>query len=899
MVTNELTKLEENRQSFISFNSKKIERFVSLLPNANVIKILQAVFFFLHTNQARLPGYIAGNAPCGVFNFTLDPSVHQFLKNKFPTISFAINPEPENCFVQTIALIGSAGTIAYNRNSDFDFWLCVDKNSVSETEYANFRKKVVEIQSWATIQLKLEIHLFVNDITALQRNIFDEDEDEAFGSTLGALLKDEFYRSSIVMAGKTPFWWVVDSTCDDAKYKRLLKESIEAGTKDYIDIGNLYSISKEDFVGAALFQIVKSLGNPFKSILKLGVLEKYLFDSGSVTLISHKLKNAIHTGDLTNTVLDSYLMMFSEVYDYYSRQNLPQVLLDILKINLYLKINPQLSKYTNFKSAASLPYKVEEMLQNCKKWRWNREHVSKLDNFENWDFQQMSKFWEQVQKFMLLSYQKISSQFSSFSLEDKISPSDFSLLRGKIRSYFTRSENKIENHISFTETPSVTYLFLYENKGGSPWSLCKKNSEGAEVSLKVSTSLFPLLAWAVINSIFEPSFSYITCEPHLKALEPMLSELMISMSQNFKAVLTKTKNTSFLKNPYRSHSFICLDFPPVKNYKPLSLIDVLYHTSWGENYHERLDSPSNAVDALFAILQGCTNNKLSFDKSITFYSPIKNLPEHKALITLYKTAYNHIQENAVSRFVSFVKDKFVLVTRIKDKVDFTSYDTIMQLFNAVSFVPVSGIRYKMHGNGHPVLSIIESFEERRVRDSVTLFVQTIKGVSIITVINECGSYFFSMHAEKHLDDALNSIISFLHSTFLNLEKLNQFSFLKDSSIRVFTVTQPRTGIHYADISEKTMARFYAQPPVKGIKVNYSRDNLYEVFGLPDGYRPLTDTVSLLLANRQKIPFFHSVTSLQLTGFADTAYLNTNIYLRERYKMESLAANALRSQAKSQ
>ncbi|MBN2858485.1 MAG: hypothetical protein JXN63_08805, partial [Candidatus Delongbacteria bacterium] len=326
-------------------------------------------------------------------------------------------------------------------------------------------------------------------------------------------------------------------------------------------------------------------------------------------------------------------------------------------------------------------------------------------------------------------------------------------------------------------------------------------------------------------------------------------------------------------------------------------IDILYHTSWGENFHECLDSKSNCVEALFSTLQDCTRTDVPFEKTITFYSPIKNLPEHKALTSLFKSAYQHLQNNEASRFVSFLNDQFILVTRIRDKIDFASYDTIAQLFSAISFAPISMISYKFNGNAHPVLSIVEGYEERKVRDCVSVIVYSIKGVSIITVINECGSYFFSMHAEKNLDESLNSVISYLHTTFVNLEKLNQFSFLKDSSIKIFSVTQQRMGLHYADITEKTMARYFAQPSLKGIRVKYSKDNLYQISVLGEGYRSLTETVFLLIEQRQRIPSFHCVVDLQLTGFSDTAYLNTNLYLRERYKIESLIANTLRSQAR--
>ena len=65
--------------------------------------------------------------------------------------------------------------------------------------------------------------------------------------------------------------------------------------------------------------MVKSLGNPFKSILKLGVLNKYLFDNANAPLLSQKIKYLIQQGNFSNTILDSYLMMFTEVSDYYKR----------------------------------------------------------------------------------------------------------------------------------------------------------------------------------------------------------------------------------------------------------------------------------------------------------------------------------------------------------------------------------------------------------------------------------------------------------------------------------------------------------------------------------------------------------------------------------------------------
>jgi adenylate cyclase class 1 len=311
-----------------------------------------------------------------------------------------------------VAIIGSVGTIAYNNKSDFDYWVCINRRTTTSEKYDAFRQKVLAVQKWAEAELKLPVHLFVNDVESVRNNIFDEDEDEAFGSAVGALLKDEFYRSSIVVAGKIPFWWVIPQFTRDAEYELLYARlTDEEREQQYVNLGNLYSINKDDFIGAALFQIIKSLGNPFKSIIKLGVLEKYLFESEEVPLISQKVRINVQRGNIPNTILDSYLLMFEEVFEYYQKYLKDEASLTILRQNLYLKINPQLSKYATIRDRSSIPYKVEEMLRSAAKWGWNEDLIRELDAFDSWDYTRVMKFWDQVQAFMLKSYQRISVPF--------------------------------------------------------------------------------------------------------------------------------------------------------------------------------------------------------------------------------------------------------------------------------------------------------------------------------------------------------------------------------------------------------------------------------------------------------------------------------------------------------
>jgi adenylate cyclase class 1 len=439
--------------------------------------------------------------------------VRKYLKSRF-NVDFT---EPaEKCFIEMLAVMGSVGTIAYNKKSDFDYWACVDKSRINANDFPLFAKKVEQVQKWAEKEAGVEVHIFINDVNNLKLNIFAEDDDEGFGSTIGAVLKDEFFRSSIIIAGKIPFWWAVPKFVTDIEYDKIYNHIPEEVRENkFIDIGNLYKISKEDFLGAALFQLIKAIGNPFKSILKIGILERYLFSDENTLLLSQKVKTSIIRGEITPTILDSYLLMFNEVYSYYEEVLSDKSLLIILRQNLYLKIDPQLSKYIALKDKKNLPYKVVVMFKVIREWGWGMEEIRDLDDFESWDYTRIIQFWNYIKKFMLLSYQKISREMPAMNLQSKISESDFKLLSSKLKANFSIEPDKIENFITFKDTPNEPYLYIEpDTRSGKAagWRVYKKirtdsSRNEKEIAIKSEDDLVKLLAWCSINQVYEPTFA--------------------------------------------------------------------------------------------------------------------------------------------------------------------------------------------------------------------------------------------------------------------------------------------------------------------------------------------------------------------------------------------------------
>ncbi len=758
--------IEQNRQRFLEFNLRKYGRFQELIPNPSVRKVINSIPLLLSLNQRKIPGYVEGPVPFGITGFAPDEDAKKFLRARFPAVTLDFSAGTG--FIEMLAVMGSVGTVAYNKKSDFDYWVCIKRRGITDEMYANFLKKVDEIQKWAMKEIEIPVHLFVNDIDKIRENIFAEDDDEAFGTTVGAMLKDEFFRSSIIIAGKIPFWWVVPHFVQDDEYdsfyERLTDEMKE---KQYVDIGNLYEISKDNFLGSALFQIIKSLGNPFKSIIKIGVLEKYLFGDANA-LLSHRLKMSILHGTITDIMLDSYLFMFEEVYQYYSSTLKDEALLGVLKQNLYLKVDPQISRYSGVKDKKNIPYKVGVMLSYVRQWGWNVETIRDLDNFDNWDFNRVMSFWDNVKRFILLSYQRISSQMPAMNLEKKISESDFMLLSRKITTHFRRQAGKIDQHITFKDTPSESILYLEAMNPGvkeSEWRLSKRDRSASDefttTTIKAGENILDLLAWMAINNIYDHNFSRLNIQSgYVRLNQNSVTELLNEICSFFSGKQSQIRNDYFLRADFKLLNLIIINFN-LDNVDTIRTIHHLYLTSWGEAYLKEYSSENDLLDILCGILRDGMIKKLPFETYCRIITPESYKKHYKRIINLFRESYAALIESGARtsvRFIARIGDKYAAITRDRDIIEQTSNSSLRNLLTAVSLKPKPEITYRIHGEGY--LERLELIYRTMKRNAITLASDEIGDHNAFYLINEKGNLFVSFKPVSERFTVLSNIYYF-------------------------------------------------------------------------------------------------------------------------------------------
>ena len=144
------------KERFLLLNRERLKRVRDAINPAqrDFFDLLPLLF---HTNHPLLPGFVSTTTPIGISEYT--PSRATLAAARRVARSF----DPRRRAVRTVnihslALMGSSGTVAYSRESDFDIWVC-HRPDLTEAEREELSRKTDGISEWAGT-LGLEVHFF-------------------------------------------------------------------------------------------------------------------------------------------------------------------------------------------------------------------------------------------------------------------------------------------------------------------------------------------------------------------------------------------------------------------------------------------------------------------------------------------------------------------------------------------------------------------------------------------------------------------------------------------------------------------------------------------------------------------------------------------------------------------
>lgn len=429
--------IETLKQRLDAINQLRVNRALAAMRPGfqHVYSLLPTL---LHFHHPMLPGYLDGNVPRGICFYSPNETQRSWLDDIGRQAGVAVTaPDSGEQPITGVYSMGSTSTIGQNANSDFDIWVC-HQSWLDNEERAQLQRKCHLLEQWATRQ-GVDVNFFLIDENRFRHNESGSLGDEDCGSTQHILLLDEFYRTAVRMGGKRILWNMVPGD-EEAHYDEYVLSLYARGAltpNEWLDLGGLGTLSAEEYFGASLWQLYKSIEYPYKAVLKTLLLEAYSWEYPHTELLAMKIKQRLHDGEIVSFGLDPYCMMLERV-TYYLTQINDMTRLDLVRRCFYLKVCEKLSQ-----DPTGTPWRREILTQLVTSWGWDEARLKMLDDRANWKIGQVRETHNELLDVMMQSYRNLIRFARRNNLSVSASPQDISVLIRKLYAAFEALPGKV------------------------------------------------------------------------------------------------------------------------------------------------------------------------------------------------------------------------------------------------------------------------------------------------------------------------------------------------------------------------------------------------------------------------------------------------------------------------
>jgi adenylate cyclase class 1 len=500
--------IETLKQRLDAINQLRVDRALGAMKPA-FQQVYSLLPILLHHHHPLMPGYLEGKVPHGICTHTPDEKQQQYLDGiALRWGQFDCSHPQGELPITGIYSMGSTSSIGQSCSSDLDIWVC-HQSWLDSEERQLLQKKCTLLEQWAAAQ-GAEVSFFLMDESRFRHNESGSLSGEDCGTTQHILLLDEFYRTAVRMAGKRILWNMVPVE-EESHYDEYVLSLYSQGAlapNEWMDLGGLSTLSAEEYFGASLWQLYKSIDSPYKAVLKTLLLEAYSWEYPDTSLLSTEIKKRLHDGEIVSFGLDPYCMMLDRVTHYLTAINDP-TRLDLARRCFYLKVCEKLSR-----EQACVGWRRQILSQLVQEWGWSDEHLAMLDNRANWKIEQVREAHNELLDAMMQTYRNLIRFARRNNLSVSASPQDIGVLTRKLYAAFEALPGKVtllNPQISpDLSEPNLTFIYVPPGRANrSGWYLYNQApSMDAIIShqpLEYNRYLNKLVAWAYFNGLLTPS----------------------------------------------------------------------------------------------------------------------------------------------------------------------------------------------------------------------------------------------------------------------------------------------------------------------------------------------------------------------------------------------------------
>jgi len=887
----------------------------SLNPRQRVFLDLLPLLF--HSNFTMLPGFISPTTPAGIPEYNPDTqtlnAARQFASN-FSYTRAASHSYP----IEGLFLISSIGGIAFSEASNMDIWLC-HQSDLSPGAINELQQKTSAIEGWAEL-LELEVHFSLIDSKQFRLSQNTPVSTESNSQTQHYLQLENFYRSAIYIAGKSPAWWLVPPH-EEANYTHYLNHLITnrfIPEHELIDFGGLEAVPADEFTGATLWRLYKTLHSPHTSLLNLLLIESYASEYPKTEWLCQDIKNAVYQGSFMTTDLDPYLLIYTKVEKYL--QHAPsQESLAFARQSFYLKV---MGPPDTTLDAATRVSRERYIQQIAGSWKWPASTIDELRQIRSWTIQKAIAEHVVIVRQLTHSYRMILGFTKDHTLPNQENNNNQKLIGRKLHSFLEKKPGKIEIITTHSEVHSKeNALSIVENKPAAKtngWALYLKYVQTTTATdfepIQKSRTLIETLCWLVINGLYHKNLLTNFNSHSLKIpdseLRSILRQIHLFLGHNFTfdapLDVYQTQKTPL-------HSMILINMGITDNERlcvmserrsdPLSYgidrqcfiqtISSISLSSWSEI----TTSHEDGLDGLFKCLIDIINNNpkpLSL-KSVKFVCHMPNRARDiifrvEVIFSILVKLFSTPQQNQSPRYILPGGTSFYVFQSKNKTLSYKILTTEQLLLDEISRPQeqFSSIHFDQAVLEDTPIRLIYSMNKPQV---IQLFYYDDKTNISVYIIDEKGSFYTQQHTKASISHLLKHYATFLESiisrTLLENIAVIEYYEIEKSSDDILSCNPVQ--LNRASLNQELSLRITGEDTDDGI--------IYTIYCNEKEFSSLEHGNKVFYAAYQHILQFRSAKSnypvhitdidLPLTAFriSTPAQLQTIHYLNYKQKIE--------------
>jgi len=569
----------QNKKTYLTYNNFRKRIFSEFAPQDSEV-ILYMLPWLFSINDPAVPGYIPDlKIPLVVHGIRTDAQILKreriFLKTVKSKKHLSVASLPQQVLpIQGIYTIGSIGTISQTSSSDCDVWICIQKKDFSDDQFSQLIQKTNLIKGWLDNNIRIPVFFFICDVEDVKSSCFGSVGRESAGSTQKNTLKEEFYRTTIMIAGKIPLWWLCFDRDEAVEYSGFVAQYTSGAFGDYdcIDLGPLDSVESEEYFGAALWQFNKALTNPLKSIIKMLLLEMLLL-SPKHDLLCHQFRSFILRQEKDLNLIDPSMFTMEAILKY--NKGMDRETFDFIKKCFYLRYELKLLVKLTLK---------EVLAQDIfKRYPISRDEIEQLNNFSTWPLQEQILFGQKVFALLAKVYKNISALDQGVA--SSMNPQDMNIIGRKLSACLEKKPNKINvfhKPVKNLNLPSLTFAV----DSHKVWNVYTKGPS----SVVSSPDIVFCLTYLIWNGIYQSALVRMT--PN--ATSVTLQEIN-SLAERIREIfgindVSGIDFDHFLEPEKVTQMLIVVSFEGHSLSKDVNDLGMIYKNHWGEIFVHRFNS---------------------------------------------------------------------------------------------------------------------------------------------------------------------------------------------------------------------------------------------------------------------------------------------------------------------